>query len=264
MKQQPSPEIQSPAPGASGEAGLCLAVGKRLPHFDLEVSLQLKPGEVFCLVGPSGSGKTTLLRIIAGLTRPDSGSISLGKRVWVDARSEVFLAPRRREVGLVFQDYPVFPHLTVRKNVAFAAKDPALVPDLLDRFGIGHLADRMPEAISGGERQRTAVCQALARQPRVLLLDEPFSALDLDSRIQARRSFWDLAREQGICVLLITHDLMDAVAGRGRVAALIKGRLDPAWLENRLELFRQEVADLLQDPPAGATDAATRLACGAI
>lgn len=247
VRRRPSPLAELPVPAAASP-GLSLELTKHIDGFRLEVSLTCARGQVLCLVGPSGSGKTTLMRMIAGLSRPDTGSISFGGRMWENTEQGLHLPPRRRGAGLVFQDYPLFPHLTLGQNVAFAAEEPGLVTALLERFGIGHLAGRRPGEVSGGERQRAAICQALARRPRVLLLDEPFSALDLDSRVQARRCFLEMAREQGLCVILVSHDLWDAAAGGVRSAALVHGRLDRQWLDTRLDLLRREAAGMLAGP----------------
>lgn len=239
--------------GGSAAPGLGLGLRHGLPQFALQVELACAPGETLALVGPSGAGKTTLLRLVAGLERPQEGFISLGGQDWCRQPGGVHLPPRQRRVGLVFQDYPLFPHLSLAQNVAFAAAEPGLGPRLLADFGIAHLAQRRPEEVSGGERQRAAICQALARRPAVLLLDEPLSALDVDARALARDLFRRLAAQWGMCLIMVTHDLLDAVALGGRVEALIQGRLDPAWLASRLEMLAREVAALLPLAPAGPT-----------
>ncbi|KMY66251.1 hypothetical protein AAU61_17360 [Desulfocarbo indianensis] len=224
---------------------LRLEVRQPLPNFTLALELTCAPGEVLALVGPSGSGKTTLLRLIAGLERLEQGYVSLGGKDWCRQPGGVQLTPRQRQVGLVFQDYPLFPHLSLEQNVAFAAADPREVTPLLERFSISHLAGRRPREVSGGERQRAAICQALARRPAVLLLDEPLSALDVDTRSQARRCFQETAARWGICLVMVTHDLLEAVAAGGRVEALIEGKLNRGWLTSRLALLREEMAELL-------------------
>jgi molybdate transport system ATP-binding protein len=237
--------IRSAKAKAAWLSGLRMAVRHRLSHFTLDLELACQPGEVLALVGPSGSGKTTLLRLVAGLGRLEHGFISLGDRDWCRQPGGVWLSPQQRQVGLVFQDYPLFPHLSLKQNVAFAAADPREVETLLERFSIIHLAEQRPWEVSGGERQRAAICQALARRPAVLLLDEPFSALDVETRAQARGCFQEKAAQWGICLVMVTHDLLEAVATGGRVEALIKGRLDRQWLTSRLALLRKEMAELL-------------------
>ncbi|WP_461209675.1 ATP-binding cassette domain-containing protein [Desulfocurvus sp. DL9XJH121] len=209
--------------------GLRLNVAKRLPHFTLEAELHCPPGSLTALVGPSGAGKTTLMRIAAGLTRPDTGTVTLDDAVWVDTAKGAFVPTRKRGLGFVFQDYPLFPHLTVAANVGVAARDKARVRELLEMFGIARLADKKPAAISGGERQRAAFCQALASGPALLLLDEPFSALDASTRKALRAELADLKTALDIPILHVTHDLDEARQLGDRVVALDEGRICPGW-----------------------------------
>jgi ABC-type sulfate/molybdate transport systems ATPase subunit len=173
------------------------------------------------VVGPSGAGKTTLLRAIAGLARPSQGSIRLGKETWFDSATD--LPPEQRSVGLVFQDYALFPHLTVEQNVAYGGSNG--VADLLGSFGLAHLARERPERLSGGERQRVALARALARGPRVLLLDEPLSALDTGTRRQVRSELAELLAEIRLPTLLVTHDEEDAAVLANRTVHLAAGAL---------------------------------------
>ncbi|HWK29088.1 MAG TPA: ATP-binding cassette domain-containing protein, partial [Solirubrobacter sp.] len=143
-----------------------------LRTFELSCRLSVA-AETFALVGPSGAGKTTILRAVAGLRTPRRGRIAVGDDVWFDSERRIDVPPDRRSVGLVFQEYALFPHLTVRANVAFGGASRERVHELLERLRIGHLAGEKPGRLSGGERQRVAVARALARDPRVLLLDEP-------------------------------------------------------------------------------------------
>lgn len=175
------------------------------------------------LVGPSGAGKTTVLRAIAGLRRPDRGRIALGDHAWFDADAGVDLPPEQRSVGLVFQEYALFPHLTVRANVGFGGT--ARVDELLDRFAIAGLADEKPGALSGGERQRVALARALARGPAVLLLDEPLSALDARTRASASRELAGVLHTAGVPALLVTHDFTEAAVLGDRVAVIDAGRI---------------------------------------
>ena len=164
-------------------AALVLDVTCPLRSFELELALEVGR-ETFALVGPSGAGKTTALRAIAGLVRPERGRIVLGDEVLFDSERGVNRAPEERRVGLVFQEYALFPHLSVEANVGFGGRD--RVHELLERFGIAHLARARPEELSGGERQRVALARALARDPAVLLLDEPMAALDAHTRAGVR------------------------------------------------------------------------------
>ena len=195
-----------------------------LRSFDLELTLDVGPGTL-ALVGPSGAGKSSVLRAVAGLLRVARGRVSLNGEAWLDTAAGVDLPPERRSVGLVFQDYALFPHLSVRRNVAYGAPDGRSVDGLLERFRIGHLSDARPGDISGGERQRVALARALARQPRVLLLDEPLAALDAHTRATVRGELHDLLAELGLPVILVTHDFEDAATLADRVGVIVDGRL---------------------------------------
>jgi ABC-type sulfate/molybdate transport systems ATPase subunit len=189
-----------------------------------ELGLRLSVGaETVALVGPSGAGKSTVLRAIAGLRRPDRGRIALGERAWFDAAAKIDLPPERRSVGLVFQEYALFPHMTVRDNVGFGGR--ARVDELLERLAIAHLAHERPAALSGGERQRVAVARALARDPDVLLLDEPLSALDAHTRAVVRVELQDVLGDLALPTLVVTHDFHDAAALAERVGVIVDGRL---------------------------------------
>jgi molybdate transport system ATP-binding protein len=200
---------------------LRLAVDVPLREFSLDVALDLG-SEVVALVGPSGAGKTTLLRAIGGLVRA-RGRISVGGEVWLDSGRGVDLPPEERSVGLVFQEYALFPHLTVRKNVEFGHG--ARADGLLERFKLERLAHAKPRELSGGERQRVALARALARDPAVLLLDEPLSALDAHTRDTVRGELVELLREAARPTLVVTHDFEDAATLAAKVGVLVDGRL---------------------------------------
>jgi ABC-type sulfate/molybdate transport systems ATPase subunit len=191
-----------------------------LPLRDFELSLALEVEQTVALVGPSGAGKTSALHVVAGLARA-RGRIALGDDVWLDANID--RPPEERRVGLVFQDYALFPHLTVRANVAYARSD--RVDELLERFRIAHLADVRPGELSGGERQRVALARALARDPAVLLLDEPLAALDAHTKAEVRIELHELLRELALPTLLVTHDYEDAAALADEVGVLVDGTL---------------------------------------
>ena len=194
-----------------------------VPLRTFTLSLSLDVDSSIALVGPSGAGKTTVLRAIAGLVRPESGRIASDGEVWFDAAKGISVAPDRRRVGLVFQDYALFPHLSVRQNIEYARRGRA--DDYLDRFSIRHLERARPPDLSGGERQRVALARALARDPEVLLLDEPLSALDAHTKTGVRAELHDVLRGLGIPVLLVTHDFEDAAALADRVGVLVDGEL---------------------------------------
>jgi len=201
-----------------------LRIDVTLPRREFDVRAALTLGsETVALVGPSGAGKTSLLRTIAGLERPHAGRISLGDELWFDAQRKVHLSPERRRLGYLPQDYGLFPHLTVAENVRFAARRDR--PDLLERFGIGHLGSARPRQLSGGERQRVGLARALAREPRVLLLDEPFGALDALTRQQVRDELADQLPALDLPTLLVTHAFSDAIVLAERIGVLDTGRL---------------------------------------
>jgi molybdate transport system ATP-binding protein len=200
---------------------LSINFAHQLRHFRLELALELDG--VVALVGPSGAGKSTALSVIAGLVRPDTGRVALDDEVWLDTERHVYVAPDRRRVGLVFQDYALFPHMTVRQNVAYGGQ--RLVEQLLERFGIAALASARPGQLSGGERQRVALARALAREPGVLLLDEPLSSLDATTRTAVREELAELLRVLGLPTLMVTHDFEDAVTIADRAGVLVQGRL---------------------------------------
>jgi molybdate transport system ATP-binding protein len=189
---------------------------------DLCVPLDQSP--VTVLFGPSGSGKTTLLRMIAGLQRPDAGCIVFRERPWFDAARGIHLPPQQRGAGILFQDYALFPHLTVAENVAYAAS-PETAHRLLGTFGLAKLAGNKPRALSGGEQQRVALARALAAEPALLLLDEPLSALDAPTRSRTRHDLRRMLLASGVPSIVVTHDRMEAVALGDWMAVMVDGRI---------------------------------------
>jgi molybdate transport system ATP-binding protein len=191
---------------------------------DAELRLRLQAAPVTVLFGPSGSGKTTLLRMIAGLERPDSGILSYDGRAWFDAARGIDLPPQQRRAGFLFQDAALFPHLTVSRNVEFAAL-PDRARRIMEALDIVDLAARRPGALSGGQRQRVALARALAAAPDLLLLDEPLSALDAPTRARLRRELRGLLLAGGVPALVVTHDRMEAMALGDAMAVIIDGRV---------------------------------------
>ena len=191
------------------------------------LDLALAPGAICCLLGPSGCGKTTVLRCIAGFERVTGGSIRIDDVV-VSSASE-HLAPERRRVGMVFQDYALFPHLNVERNVAFGVRDPAVarerVAKLLETVGLAGTGERFAHELSGGQQQRVALARALAPQPRLLLLDEPFSNLDVALREQLAVEVRSILKASGTAAVFVTHDQNEAFAMADEIAVMNDGRI---------------------------------------
>jgi sulfate/thiosulfate transport system ATP-binding protein len=213
-------------------------ITKRFGEFEAlrGVSLEIPSGSLTALLGPSGSGKSTLLRVIAGLEVPDSGSVV------IDGRDATALAPQQRGIGFVFQHYAAFKHMTVRENVAFGlrvrkrprAEIAARVGELLGIVGLAGYADRYPSQLSGGQRQRMALARALAVEPGVLLLDEPFGALDAKVRAELRAWLRRLHDEVHVTTVLVTHDQEEAMDVADRIAVLNDGAIEQAGAPREL------------------------------
>ncbi len=217
MRPELSAEFEKHFPG-----GPLIQVKLQVPtdHFSITV-----------LFGPSGSGKTTVLRCLAGLDRPGRGRIRFEEETWFDAAQAIFLSTQRRGIGYVSQEYALFPHLTVARNIAFglgvidAAQRQQCVQKMVCLLGLAGLENRWPRQLSGGEQQRVALARALVRQPRLLLLDEPLSALDAGTRERLRRELRQLLAGLGVPALLVTHDRVEALALGDDVVVLDGGRV---------------------------------------
>lgn len=199
--------------------------------FELEVEFQVSPG-ITILFGPSGSGKSTILQAVAGLYRPARGHIRYQDETWFSGESGTFTPPEKRGVAYLFQSLALFPHMTALHNVCYGMSRELAQADrhehaheLLKRVGVDHLAGRKPRTFSGGEAQRVALARALAMNPRVLLLDEPFSALDRDLRIQLARLVVELVEELRIPTLQVTHNHGEAASMGKRILKMSKGRI---------------------------------------
>lgn len=213
---------------------LKIKLSQSLPN-PLQIHLECAPGELHALVGPSGSGKTTVLRTIAGLNKPAAGKIECDEEIWFESdelRSKPHhVPPADRSCGFLFQQYALFPHLNALGNVAISlqnsklstAERKAIGLDWLDRMGIANLAERMPHQLSGGQQQRVALARALARKPKILLLDEPFSAIDAPTRQSLYKTLADLRKDLNIPILLVTHDLREADLLADRITVIDQG-----------------------------------------
>ena len=199
-----------------------------------DASLEITRGEIFTLLGPSGCGKTTTLRLVAGLERPDGGEITLRGRVVASVAPRVFVPPHKRNLGMVFQSYAIWPHMTVRENVAYPlelrgerrATIAPKVKRVLDLVGLAGLEERPATLLSGGQMQRLALCRALVYEPDLLLLDEPFSNLDAKLREQMRVELKVLQRRLGVTVLFVTHDQIEALSLSDRLGVMHRGRIE--------------------------------------
>lgn len=199
------------------------SIVKKLNHFTLDVTFSVA-NEITVLFGPSGSGKTTILNIIAGLMRMDEGKIVLSGRTLALGRKSL-VRVQDRNIGYVFQDYALFPHKTVWENIAYGMKRQTFAEKLLEQFAMSHLKDRYPHEISGGEKQRTAFIRALATEPELLLLDEPFSALDEATRIKGYEQLIMIREEREIPIILVTHLREDIEQLADRVLQIEQGKL---------------------------------------
>jgi iron(III) transport system ATP-binding protein len=207
------------------------AVSKRFGELEVlrDVDLRVEPGRIVALLGSSGCGKTTLLRAVAGLERLDAGEIRVGDRLLSAAARDEHVPPEKRRVGMVFQDWALFPHLTVAQNVGYglprAERRGPRVAAALHMVGLDGLGDRQPATMSGGQQQRVALARALAPQPGVLLLDEPFSNLDSTLRVQVRTEVHQLLADLGVTTVFVTHDQEEAFVLGDEVAVMQAGRI---------------------------------------
>jgi len=207
---------------------------KRLKYFDVDVSFSCASENMMVMIGPSGGGKTTIIRMLAGLEVPDEGRVIFGDEVWFDSSRRINVAPQKRRLGYVFQDYNLFPHLNLLDNAAFAAVDKKEVDELFELFKISHLRKRKPHMVSGGERQRCAMCQALARHPRLLLLDEPFSALDVVTRRGLREELKSLKGSLSCPIIYVTHDINEALFLADQILPVVEGKNDDSWMQRTI------------------------------
>jgi molybdate transport system ATP-binding protein len=194
---------------------------------NLEIKARVPPGGLTVLFGESGAGKTSFLRIIAGLTQPDKGYICVGNDVWFDSKRGINLSPQKRNIGFMFQDYALFPNMTVKQNIAYAqlAKNDKALTQLINDFGLVEFADRRPVNLSGGQKQRVALARALAREPKVLLLDEPLSALDASMRNTLQDEIIRVHQISNATTFVVSHDLSEVFRLAQKVICIKNGKI---------------------------------------
>lgn len=226
-----------------------------------EFIIEIRNGEFLTLFGPSGAGKTTMMRMIAGLETPNSGVIEVDGEVWFDSSKKINLPPQKRSIGFVFQDYALFPTMSVRENLLFAAETAEQkqgVDELIAMVELENLANRLPSTLSGGQKQRVALARALVRRPKILLLDEPLSALDPSMRQKLQDELALIHSRLGVTTLLVSHDIAETVKLSDRLASVVSGRIEklcspmeffsPQTLSGKLQLIG-EVLKIEEDAP---------------
>ena len=222
----------------------------------LDIQVQLSWGKVINLYGPSGAGKTSILRMLAGLMQPDQGWIKIKQESWYDSAQHFFKKPKDRHLGFIFQDYALFPNMTVRENLLFALdrdSSKKTVDELIDLIELGSLQDRKPATLSGGQKQRVALARALVRKPDLLLLDEPLSALDHAIRKKLQQYILDLHTKYDLTTILVSHDLNEIMAMADVVIRLEKGKivemgeLQEIQFETQEHIVRGNVTEVGED-----------------
>jgi len=220
---------------------ISINIGKDIfsPHgrIRLEITASIRFGELVALFGESGAGKTTLLRILAGLDMPDKGKIMFGREVWFDSEKNINLPPRKRKIGYMFQDYALFPNMTVFENIWYA--QPLInipkIEELMQSFGLSELANRKPAKLSGGQKQRVALARVLASEPRFLLLDEPLAALDSDFRTSSQNLIKQAHHQFKTTTIMVSHDLAEVFRMADNVVCLENGKVSATG--NPMQVF---------------------------
>ena len=223
--------VMAKTPSTSQSAGW---IKYEIGRFSLEASWEVEPGHTLTLFGPSGAGKTTLLRVIAGLIQPREGHIEIGDQTVFDSQQGIFVPPHLRRVGLLTQGHHLFPHLTVGGNIGYGLTDwepeerRRRLAELVELFQLAELVDRRPHQISGGQQQRAALARALAPQPALMLLDEPFNSLDVELRRSLRSELRARLKEAGVPSIMVTHDIEEAISMADMVQVINHGKVEAA------------------------------------
>lgn len=212
----------------------------------LELSIALEKGQFVTLYGKSGAGKTSILRMLAGLLRPDAGQIKVEGNYWYDQQKNILLSPQKRQLGFLFQDYALFPNMSVRENLVFAlqkGESDEIIEELIELMELGELQNRKPNTLSGGQQQRVALARALVQKPPLLLLDEPLSALDQEMRLKLQNYLLEIHRKYGLTTILVSHEPNEILRLSDTVYVIEQGRLVNTCSPQ--ELFPNEVSQLL-------------------
>ena len=207
----------------------------------LDISIHIEKGQLVTIFGPSGAGKTSILRMLSGLMKPDKGMIRVGNETWFDSRAKRSMRPQERSVGFLFQDYALFPNMTVRENLEYAMQrdqDMHDIDTLIDMVELRSLQDRRPETLSGGQKQRVALARTLVRNPSILLLDEPLSALDYEMRAKLQQYILDIHDRFNLTTILVSHDISEIIRLSDIVVELDKGKITRRG--KPMDLFSQE------------------------
>lgn len=197
-------------------------------NMDLDVKFEISKGKLITLYGKSGAGKTTILKIIAGLLKPDNGNIAVDGNIWFDSVKKINLRTQKRNLGFVFQDYSLFPNMSVKENLTFAlakGQDRKIVNDLIEIIELGNLQNRDPNTLSGGQKQKVALARTLVQRPEILLLDEPLSALDEEMRIRLQRYILKVHQEFNLTTILISHDISEIIKMSDYLMELDHGKI---------------------------------------
>ena len=211
----------------------------------LDIDLVLQQGELVTLYGESGAGKTSTFRMIAGLFSPDNGRIVVNEKIWLDTKQKIDLKPQKRKVGFVFQDYALFPNMTVRQNLEYALEknqDKAIIDELIEMVELGELQNRNPKKLSGGQQQRVALARALVQRPEILLLDEPLSALDNKMRLKLQDYVLKVHRQFNLTTLLISHDIGEILKLSDKVYVIKNGKIVRGGSSSEIFAYDQSIS----------------------